>query len=101
MTTVTWYLLPVGGLCLALGVFRVAAWVDSRRRQPCPHCGRRAARTVVSFRPGLGQIRPESLVYACSACGGAVRYARRPTGQEYWEPIVAGDGTLGDAAEAG
>jgi phage terminase large subunit GpA-like protein len=60
----------------------------SRGRLPCPHCGRRSARTLESSTTNAALLLPGGMVYRCRACGGAMRYARGPTRKEYWEPVV-------------
>jgi phage terminase large subunit GpA-like protein len=85
-----WYLIPALGAIAALGVLPLAGWLV---RQPCPHCGRRASRTVHDVQSIVGVPDARSITYTCRACRGAMRYARRPTGQEFWEPItVPSDG---------
>ena len=63
----------------------VAGWVLAKARQPCPHCGRRAERTIRNVHTLAGG--PRDLIYACRSCNGTLRYARRPDGREFWEPI--------------
>jgi hypothetical protein len=59
----------------------------SRGRRPCPHCGRRTARTAEAATTNPLVLRPGDILYRCRACGGAMRYARGPTRKEYWEPV--------------
>ena len=77
--------LPLLGSVLAAGVLPIAGWLVTKGRQPCPHCGRRAARSIRAVHSVAGGAR--ALTYACRSCNGAVRYARRPDGEEFWEPI--------------
>jgi hypothetical protein len=86
MTFNSSYLLP-SGVALAIGVVLLAAWLRSRGRQPCPHCGRKKARAVLEIETGPTGVGPRSIVYECRGCGGAMRYARRPTGEEFWEAV--------------
>ncbi len=61
------------------------SWLFALRRQPCPHCLRRAGRNLAGWGAWIGRLRPHALLYQCRSCGGLMRYARRATGQEYWE----------------
>jgi phage terminase large subunit GpA-like protein len=79
-----WLLIPALGALAAMGLLPLAGRFV---RQPCPHCGRRASRTVLDVQSIAGVPDARSITYTCRACGGAMRYARRPTGQEFWEPI--------------
>jgi hypothetical protein len=76
---------------LMAGSVPVARWIVRRRRKPCPYCGRRASRVVREVHAPAG-LAPRALTYACRACGGALRYARRPNGEEFWVPIDGVEG---------
>lgn len=90
MTNDLTYLIPLLAFVAAASVLPIAGWLVTRGRQPCPHCGRRAARTIQSVHSVVGGAR--ALIYACRSCNGSVRYARRPDGREFWEPM---DGPAG------
>jgi len=81
-----WSLVAALAAVMAVGAIPMAGWLFIQARQPCPHCGRKASRAIreVHSPGGLGA---RALTYSCRACGGAVRYARRPNGQEYWVPV--------------
>lgn len=85
------YELLVAILPLVAGASPIAGWLVGLGRRPCPHCGRRASRTVVVISP-IGPIAPRDLAYTCNACGGAMRYARRPNGEEFLVPIASSEG---------
>ncbi len=87
MTDDLWPLLATIGVVMAFGAVPLAGWLFGKGRQPCPHCGRKAGRTVRDVHSIIGGLGPRDLTYACNSCGGAQRYARRPNGQEFWEPI--------------
>lgn len=81
-----WSLVAALGAVMAVGAIPMAGWLFMQARQPCPHCGRKASRTIREVHSVAGGLGARALTYACRACGGAVRYARRPDGQEYWVP---------------
>lgn len=77
-------MLPVVGFLLGIVGW---TWFHRSRREPCPYCGRRSGRLLAEHRLGPDGLRPQALIYQCRTCRGALRYARRPTGQEYWEQV--------------
>lgn len=79
------YLMPILGWASAAVALGIAAWFLAKARRPCPHCGRKAERAIRTVHSVAGGAR--DLLYECRACGGAMRYARRPDGEEFWEPI--------------
>ena len=82
-----WSLVAAVAAVTVAGAIPVAGWLFAKARQPCPHCGRRAPRAVREVHSAAGGLAARDLTYACGACGGAVRYARRPNGEEFWEAI--------------
>jgi phage terminase large subunit GpA-like protein len=82
-----WSLIAAVAAATVVGAIPVAGWLFVKARQPCPHCGRKASRTVSEVH-SPGGLGARALTYACGACGGAVRYARRPNGEEFWEAVT-------------
>lgn len=80
-------LLAVLAMMATLGALPLAGWLLAKRRHPCPHCGRKAGRAIRQAYPIPGVLVTRDLTYECCSCGGSMRYARRPNGQEFWEPI--------------
>ena len=87
MSDELWSLVAAVAAVTVAGAIPAAGWWFGRGRQPCPHCGRKAPRTVRDVHSAAGGLAARDLTYACRACGGAVRYARRPDGEEFWEAI--------------
>ena len=89
MTIPIWYIVPVACAVLTAIAIPIAPrlLVRARGRSECPHCGVRTTRTIINFGTGSDRVSARAILYRCRNCGGAMRYARRSNGSEYWEAV--------------